>query len=157
MLPAAILSLLLLLAVSTLLSSGASAPDPLGEALNRPILEPGTALREIQAFLHQRVPPLPSPTSAEAWTTEAARLRQRLLDEIVFRGVPPEWRDGPTRVEWGERRPMPGYSIRKLRYEAVPGLWIPALLYEPDGIQGRAPAVLNVNGHVGAPGKSIDY
>ncbi|MFM9080831.1 MAG: dienelactone hydrolase family protein, partial [Opitutaceae bacterium] len=37
--------------------------------------------------------------------------------------------------------------MRKLRYEVVPGLWLPALIYPPDRLQGRVPVVLNVNGH----------
>src|SRR5205823_7163695 len=61
-------------------------------------------------------------------------------------------------VEWGDTiRTSGGYSIRKLRYEVLPGIQIPALLYEPDHLEGRVPAVLNVNGHVGAPGKAIEY
>ena len=50
----------------------------------------------------------------------------------------------------------PGYRIRKLRYEAVPGLWIPALLYEPEKLSGKAPVMLAVNGHDGK-GKAADY
>src|SRR5262249_10156250 len=49
-----------------------------------------------------------------------------------------------------------GYRIRKLRYEAVPGLWIPALLYEPERLSGKVPVVLNVNGH-DRDGKAADY
>ena len=51
----------------------------------------------------------------------------------------------------------PGYHIRKLRYEAGPGMWIPALLYEPDHLAGKVPVIMNVNGHVGTPGKAVDY
>jgi dienelactone hydrolase len=29
----------------------------------------------------------------------------------------------------------------------VPGLWVPALLYEPDKLTGKVPVILNVNGH----------
>ena len=29
-----------------------------------------------------------------------------------------------------------------MRFEALPGLWIPALLYEPDKLKGKAPATL---------------
>ena len=29
----------------------------------------------------------------------------------------------------------------------LPGLWIPALLYEPENLTGKVPAILNVNGH----------
>ena len=50
----------------------------------------------------------------------------------------------------------PGYRIKKLRYEALPGLWVPALLYEPETLEGKVPAVLNVNGH-DSKGKSADY
>jgi hypothetical protein len=50
----------------------------------------------------------------------------------------------------------PGYRIRRLRYEGYPGLWVPALLYEPTHLRGKVPAVLNPNGHhVG--GKAMDY
>lgn len=38
-----------------------------------------------------------------------------------------------------------------------PGLVIPALLYEPDEPAVPAPGVLNLNGHVGPPGKAVDY
>jgi dienelactone hydrolase len=50
----------------------------------------------------------------------------------------------------------PGYRIKKLRYEALPGLWIPALLYEPEKLAGRVPAILNVNGH-DRNGKAAPY
>src|ERR1051326_4536221 len=50
-----------------------------------------------------------------------------------------------------------GYTRRKLRYEVVPGMWSAAILYQPENLQGPAPAILNVTGHVGAQGKSIEY
>ena len=56
------------------------------------------------------------------------------------------------KIEWLETLPGgTGYSIRKLRFEAAPGMWIPALLYQPDKLADKTPVVLNVNGHVGAP------
>jgi len=42
------------------------------------------------------------------------------------------------------RRRWPGYRIKKFRYEAIPGLWIPALLYEPEKLAGRCLSILNV-------------
>ena len=33
-------------------------------------------------------------------------------------------------------------------------MWIPALLYEPEKLDGKVPVVMNVNGHVGASGKA---
>ena len=47
--------------------------------------------------------------------------------------------------------------MRKLRYEIVPGMYGAAILYEPLKITGKVPAILNVNGHVGPPGKAIEY
>jgi hypothetical protein len=47
--------------------------------------------------------------------------------------------------------------MRKLRYEIVPGFLSTAILYEPDPLPPKAPAILNVNGHVGAPGKAVEY
>ena len=77
---------------------------------------------------------------------------------VWYRGEAGRWRDAAVKVEWLDRiEGGPGYRIKKLRYEALPGLWIPALLYEPEKLSGRVPAVLNVNGHVGAPGKAVEY
>ena len=53
--------------------------------------------------------------------------------------------------------PGNGYQMRKLRYEIVPGFQSTAILYEPLNLHGKVPAILNVNGHVGPPGKSIEY
>lgn len=41
----------------------------------------------------------------------------------------------------------PGYRIEKLRYESLPGLYVPANLYIPDNITDPVPAVLYVCGH----------
>lgn len=51
----------------------------------------------------------------------------------------------------------PEYRIKKLRYEVLPGLWVPALLYEPINLSGKVPVVMNVNGHDRADGKSAKY
>jgi len=40
-----------------------------------------------------------------------------------------------------------GYRIEKLRYESLPGLYVPANLYIPDKIRDSAPAILYVCGH----------
>src|SRR5438132_1780034 len=48
-------------------------------------------------------------------------------------------------------------SLRKLRYEVVPGFQSVAILYEPEKLEGKVPAILNVNGHVGPMGKAVEY
>ncbi len=133
------------------------------ELLTKPILGPDDTLAEVQRFVTARIPTVPEFESAEQWNTYAENLRQDVLDKIVFRGEAATWRDADVRVEWLETiEGGPGYHIRKLRYEALPGLWIPALLYEPHETagpfrrDGKVPVVMNVNGH-DANGKAADY
>ncbi|RKY01852.1 hypothetical protein DRP77_08880 [Candidatus Poribacteria bacterium] len=126
--------------------------------LAKNLLLPGETLRQIQTFILERIPPLTPPKTAEEWRRRAGELRERLLREVVLRGVPGEWVEGEVKAEEAGRIDSgKGYVIRKLRYEALPGMWIPALLYEPVDLNDKAPAVLNVNGHVGPLGKAIDY
>jgi dienelactone hydrolase len=47
--------------------------------------------------------------------------------------------------------------LRKLRYEIVPGFSATALLYEPETLQGRVPAVLDVMGHFGDQGNKVEF
>jgi hypothetical protein len=129
----------------------------LKKTLSREILGPQKSLEEIQDFLEPRVPGVPEARSAEEWQRLAAELRTRVLRDVFFRGEAKKWSEGPTRVEWvGEIPGGPGYSIRKLRYQAVPGLWIPALLYVPERTAGKVPVHLAVNGH-DPQGKAADY
>ncbi len=127
------------------------------QLLKREIIGPRSAMEEVQTFTENRVPPMPEITSLEQWQREAERIRQRVLDEIVYRGQAAKWRDAETKVQWLDTiEGGPGYRIRKLRYEALPGLWIPALLYEPTELNGKVSVVLNVNGHDGN-GKAAAY
>ncbi len=125
------------------------APDLSTEAtLTRAALPDEKVLEEVQRYLQPKVPPLVVPETREAWEAQARALRQHYLDEIVLKGVPASWTEGDVKIRWVEDlEGGPGYRIRKLLYEALPGLWIPALLYEPDGDTTGLPCVLNVNGH----------
>jgi dienelactone hydrolase len=105
-------------------------------------------MTEVQWYCDERVPAMPDVRTVDQWEQESARMRATVLERIVYRGEAAQWRDAPMKVEWLDTiEGGPGYRIRKLRYEALPGLWIPALLYEPENISGKVPAVLNVNGH----------
>lgn len=121
------------------------------------ILPPGQTQADLKAYLTHLAPKYVCPTDPEKWQREAAQLRRRLLDEVVLRGVPKSWLEGPPNVVWGERINGEGYVIRKLRFEVVPGFWVGALLYEPLIRKGKVPAVLNLNGHVGPRGMTIFY
>ena len=125
--------------------------------LKREIISTNLPLEEVQAYAESRVPLMPAVKSLAEWAAIAERLRRDALEKVVFRGQAAEWRKGKAKVVWLETiEGGPGYRIKKLRYEAVPGLWIPALLYEPEHLSGKVPVALSVNGHE-AIGKSVAY
>ena len=112
--------------------------------------------RDLQAFLRAHLPRLEQPVSKSAWLKKGKKMRRDCL-KLLLRGHSPELFDEKPKVEWGETLETgKGYRIRKLRYEGYPGMWIPALLYEPTEMEGKVPAVLNPNGHH-AGGKGMDY
>ncbi|MGV3724676.1 MAG: alpha/beta hydrolase family protein, partial [Actinomycetota bacterium] len=135
----------------------AQAADPVRESLSRPVLAPGEALEDVQRFCETRVAAMPPLTTASEWRAFASRNRADTLKKVVLRGEAAAWNREVTSVEWqGTIEGGPGYRIRKLRYEVLPGVWAPALLYEPEKLEGNVPVVLNVNGH-DADGKAADY
>ncbi|MDP6442428.1 MAG: acetylxylan esterase [Pirellulaceae bacterium] len=138
------------------LCAPALAADNLAEALKASPVFPNESTSRFQQAVLDRIPELKLAKSADAWRAEAEQIRQRVLDEVVFRGVPQSWRSDERRVEFTETIDKGLYRVRKLRFEALPGLWIPAALYEPAKLNGKAPVVLNVNGH-SRDGKVTDY
>ncbi len=133
------------------------AVDPVASALGESIIGPRQTLAEVQHYVSDMVPRMPEVKTIADWEEYAARTRGEVLGRVIFRGEAARWRDARTGVEWLDTiEGGPGYRIKKLRYEALPGLWIPALLYEPESFKGKVPAVLNVNGHE-AVGKAADY
>ncbi|MGH7973159.1 MAG: alpha/beta hydrolase family protein, partial [Limisphaerales bacterium] len=107
----------------------------------------------------RRRPSLPHVTSAAQWTAEANRIRQRVLNDVIYHGWPKSWVDSPPKFEDMGAVPVPagaGYRLRKFRYEVVPGFYSTAVLYEPVNLEGKAPAVLDVLGHF-PTGKSSPF
>ncbi len=134
-----------------------AADAPLKELLTKPILDAESVQNEVQAFCDARVPKVPQAASKEEWEKLATKMRAETLEKVVFRGEAARWRDAPGKVEWLETIDGgEGYKVKKLRYEALPGLWIPALLYEPEKLEGKHAVFLNVNGHDGK-GKAAVY
>ena len=160
------LGYLLWLPTASLVAQTRLEPSQLQRVLNEPILDPNTTLHETRALVTARVPRVPKFDSVAAWEEASQKWRQDLLTHVVLRGEAANWHDAKLGVEWlDEIEGGPGYRIRKLRYEALPGLWIPALLYEPLDLRpsenesagaDRRAVVLNVNGHDGN-GKAADY
>ena len=150
-----------ILILGALSASGALAQsevDQLRPILSGEILPADAALFQLKQYLIQHTAAPPVATTAEKWGAESKRIRERLLREVVFHGWPKEWVDAPPRFqETGVIETGQGYRLRKLRYEIIPGFYSAAILYEPERIAGKAPAIVNVNGHVGAPGKAVEY
>jgi dienelactone hydrolase len=118
------------------------------DTLVNPVQSSAVTQFQLEQYLMERIPPLPSPSTPEQWTAEEKRLRKHILDDVAFHGWPREWVESTPRFEQiGVIESGRGYRIRKLRYEIVPGFMSTALLYEPEKMTGHVPAVLNVIGH----------
>ena len=119
-----------------------------------------SANRLIYRFVDKSAPRLEVPTDPEEWRIRAGDLRQRVL-ELLLRGHASGIFDAEVPFEWMEvLESNADYRIRKLRFEGYPGVWIPAVLYEPvtigdsrnpeDRARGATPAVLDALGHTPA-------
>ncbi len=112
---------------------------------------------ELNAYILSKLKRWHAPKTSRGWADRAKVLRKRLLREVYFKGLPIGLTRLKPKVVWGDViETGRGYRIRKVRFEGYPGMWIPALLYEPTNLRGKVPAVLNPNGHhIG--GKAMDY
>ncbi|MEE3372745.1 MAG: acetylxylan esterase [Planctomycetota bacterium] len=146
-----------LLSIFLLPGTLAIAEDSLAEALGKTLVTSDVIAAAHRDFVLTRIKKLTLAPDATTWQREADVIRRRVLDEVVFRGVSVDWRHGSPTPQWSEVIETDhDYRIRKLRFQAVPGMWIPALLYEPKELVGKVPVVLNVNGHE-STGKATDY
>jgi hypothetical protein len=113
--------------------------------------------RLMMDYFRQKLPRLEIPETPEEWEKRAKRLRKELLPKVYLKGHRHNALNAKPKVQWrGVIETDKGYRIRKLRYEGYPGMWIPALLYEPAELKGKVPAVLNPNGHHRG-GKAMPY
>jgi dienelactone hydrolase len=150
--------ILLCVLMTVSMASGQDMDEYISEVISSPIQSHEDVIYQLREYLMERAPRLPKPVSAEAWTTQAEQARKHLLGDVIYHGWPKGWiESSPKFEEIDTIETGKGYRIRKLRYEIVPGFWSVALLYEPDDLHGKVPAILNVNGHVGPEGKAVDW
>jgi Prolyl oligopeptidase family len=148
--------LAIIVSLGTACSVHAQATDRLlTPLLQQHLQSPSVVADELRRFMLQRVPPLALPSSKEQWDAGAARIREHALS-VAFHGWPKEWIDSAPKFEKVGVIERSGYRIVKLRYEIIPGFYSVALLYEPEHISGKVPAILNVNGH-GDAGKAVEH
>src|SRR5262245_1881180 len=72
--------------------------DVVSEILKPEIMPQSVALFQLRQYLLARVAAPPAATSAQQWTSEAAKIREKLLS-VVYHGWPKEWVTGPLKVE----------------------------------------------------------
>jgi dienelactone hydrolase len=89
--------------------------------------------------------PFTVPVSREAAEQQSAALRQRL--EVVLGLWPRPILDRLSPVIRG-RLALDGYTVEKICFESLPGLWVTGSLYRPDPLpQAPMPGVLSPHGH----------
>jgi len=138
--------------------AGQSRSEDMAPILERRLESPDVVAFQIRQYLFRRISPLPAPQNAAQWSSETERIRKHLLDDVVFHGWPKAWVEAPPKFEdLGTIQSQSGYRIRKFRYEIVPGFQSTALLYEPENLAGKIPAILNPNGHEHELGKAAEY
>src|SRR5262249_7425491 len=135
-----------------------SVPKQLSAVLESRLQSPEVVAFQLRQFLIDRVANLRVPGSAGQWTARTQQLRKHLLEDVVFHGWPQEWvKSSPKFEDLGPISSGQGYRLRKLRYEIVPGFFSTAILYEPENLQSKVPAILNVTGHEYSAGKAAEY
>src|SRR5205085_4459884 len=93
--------------------------------------------------------------SAVRTADELARLQAELREKFLqLIGGLPDAQSAPT-VQVTGTIEAEGYLIDKLVYESLPGYFVPALLYKPRKLTGRAPGILSPCGH-SVTGKAAD-
>lgn len=120
-------------------------------SLDAAVLDKDISIDEVRSYVGKKIPAMPALGKPEDWTKYATEHRQKVLDQVIYRGAAAGWRDaknlGFERV--GTVTTGGEYLLTKVRFEALPGHWIPALLYEPAGLKAgqKVPLHLVVNGH----------
>jgi hypothetical protein len=122
--------------------------DTVAPLLEKEVQPKAVSAYQLQRYLMQHLPKPAVPATAEQWSVEAQKLRKHILSDVVYHGWPQEWIDSAPRFEQTEViETNHGYRVRKYRYEIVPGFASTAILYEPEPLNGRVPAILNLTGH----------
>jgi hypothetical protein len=141
--------------VATSIASAADM-ESLTKALREPILDREAIQRDMERYCLFKVPMMPEPTDRQSWEAFISKARKETLDKVVFRGEAAKWREIPTKPEWLGEIDAGDYRIKRLRYEAVPGMWVCGLLYEPKKLDAKTPVAMHVNGH-DRDGKAAKY
>lgn len=93
--------------------------------------------------------------SLQDWERVRDQRRIEFLEMMGLQDKPLDGKRSPLNITKTGVIQKDGYRIEKLYYESLPGLYVPANLYIPDGIEEPVPAILYVCGH--ALGQKYHY
>jgi cephalosporin-C deacetylase-like acetyl esterase len=85
--------------------------------------------------------------SLDGWNSIRAKKYNEYIEMMGLKSLPLNGKRSDLHVKVTGTIQKDGYRIEKLYYESLPGLYVPANLYIPDKINGKAPAILYVCGH----------
>jgi len=137
-----------LLIVTSGFAKAQATRDAVAPLLEEQVQPKAVSAYQVQKYLMKRIPKPVAPQTPEQWNVEKEKLRNHVLQDIVFHGWPQEWISSAPRfeqtavIETGH-----GYRVRKYQYEIVPDFKSTAILYEPEQVNGKVPAILNLTGH----------
>jgi dienelactone hydrolase len=88
----------------------------------------------------------PPPVAAPASDEQFARWREQASNALFLpRTAPPV-----AARDFGSFTPMPGVVTHRVTYNSQFGMRVPAIVYHPDHVNGKVPAVIVVAGHGGS-------
>ena len=86
--------------------------------------------------------------SKETWEPVREQRRREMLDMLGLDPLPPKT---PLNVQITGTLDKPGYTIEKIAFESLPGVYATANLYIPKEREGPLPTVIYVCGHAHSP------
>jgi dienelactone hydrolase len=141
-------TLLFILLTAAGLAGAQAVSESVAPLLQKPVQTTAVTAFQVQAYMMKHIPKVVAPATAAQWNAEAQKLRKHVLEDIAYHGWPRDWiNSAPNFEQTDVIETGRGYRLRKFRYEVVPGFESTAILYEPEKISGRVPAILNLVGH----------
>lgn len=133
---------------ATLLPVGLSAeskPDQIPAVTNVLREKPGSMLLDyFRNYAEALSAEHPAPATLDEWKQRRGKLRRQLWKSLG--NFPLDERPALNARVTGTLA-CDGYTVEKIVYESLPGLYVTALAYVPSQLTGRVPAVICVNGH----------
>lgn len=114
------------------------------EWFTTPLLKDHVRQHQMYAFVNANIPELPRFTSLGEWQDYKHQVKLRILRQLGIEDILATQKLNVIRKGVLERD---GYRIEKIDYESWPGMYVPALVWIPSRLSGKAPAAVNISGH----------